>query len=516
MFRAFTGVISVLVILLGVTVNSLHAQTPLDCFDGTRLNGWFSLTLEPVDIESGEFWSIAAMTRGNDARMHISGLIEDGAFCTGASPLAASYSADLPSLSAPIGMQDGVYEVFLNDNPATLTFGAAGFDAAEDIVIFVQGGTMNAGDMSGDNHRIEISIVPELVNTTEPLELYFFPTGDAIENASEDISEMITVTRGDDVIARAEANSLEDTASITTLELPEGITGENGVHLTVPSAAAQDDETLAINLNGISPAQFVMVVHVSRADDAGDIIASAEQNDDGTYTLMCDNEALFNARRVDVADIPADTRITALTTAGTDTVLGVFTANDTGVCLDDADSALTYSLDLPDVQTLNSPQHAQALVTDDVEYILVATREDDVQPILLLEMDAAGTAGIYALEGERVTAFLLGLTPVANPALSLVDEAGDTVTDDDDREIRCDDAGFEDVCYGTGTILQGHFVRLAQGQEVRALEQDAMLTIPPAMIENNTPLRVQAIVTGEDEAGEAIETGGIFIISWGN
>lgn len=514
MYRAITAFTSLLFILSSLTVSSLHAQTPLDCFDGTRLNGWFSLTLEPVDIESGEFWSIAAVTRGSDARMHISGLIEDSAFCTGASPLAASYSADLPSLTEPMGMQDGVYEVFLNDTTATLTFGAAGFDAAEDFVIFVQGGTMSPGDdMSGDNHRIAFSVVPELVSTTNPLELYFFPTGDAFAAAGEEISDMITVTRGDETIARAEANTLDDTASIATIELPEGISGENGVQLTVPLDEASADETLAVNLNGISPAQFVIVVHVSQTDEAGDVAAGAEHEDDGTYTLMCDNEALFNARRVNVSDIPADTRVTALTAAGTDTVIGVFDEDDTGICVDDMEEAVTYSIDLPDLQTLNSPRHAQTVTDDNTAYILVATRQDNEAPILIMEMAEGGTAAVDLAGDDRVTAYLLGLSATANPSLALVNDAGEIITDEEDREIRCDDAGFDDVCYGTGTILQGYSVRLAQGQEVRALEQDAMLIVPENVNEDGTPYFIQATVTDDSEDDD---TGSIFIITWGN
>lgn len=236
--------------------------------------------------------------------------------------------------------------------------------------------------------------------------------------------------------------------------------------------------------------------------------ATFAQNDDGTLTVTCDDGGTFdNGVEITVVQMRPGFSYTAtvLGVGDFDPILAVLNNDDSGVCTDDTPDIRDFSADLPtsgevDGQRTNVQIAFNNGNSRDFNNVrLVVGGEDNMSGefILILQGMAVtpqdGLGDIFSVRlsepminsGVNVSAYAISITNALDPLLFLVTGEGERITDGDDDEVACDDAGSDGLCWGDSVSLEDANVPLSDGTPLPGYQFDSMLTLPLEDIDPN-------------------------------
>ncbi|NDJ60206.1 MAG: hypothetical protein GYB67_03725, partial [Chloroflexi bacterium] len=217
-------------------------------------------------------------------------------------------------------------------------------------------------------------------------------------------------------------------------------------------------------------------------------------------SVTCDNGASFdNGVEIIVNQMRSGFTYTATAIGinGFDPVLAVLDETGEGLCSDDDSGAAQYSADLPttgsvrasglNAQVRFSQNSASAFA--DVSLVVGGFGNQTGEFVLILEgmgvtqADNIGdpfSVGItpqMVASGVPLTVYMMARGGVGlDPLIYLADPSslGTIATDDRNQQIRCDDAGNPNLCYGSSSSLNNSSVTIATGT-LRSDQFDAML-----------------------------------------
>lgn len=504
MFRALI-LWFLLTVSLPLTVRA--QEQPLDCYDGTTLNGLFSVTLPATNLENGEFHTVTAIaTDAVTPRLHIAGLVPDVEFCLPPNPIAAGYQVTLNGTTvAPIA--DGAQETFYNETDMTVSVGTSTASAGAFSVI-IEGGSFNPSEPMTDR-TFDLNLKPDLIADGVPVTIAVFPQTEAADLSA------ITLTQDDAPVG--ESVTLDD-AEISLYTLPEPITGDRAIgwQLTPDNATLTDAIQLSLGdvaLNDVVIAMTFSTESDTLADELPDetLTATRTATDDGLTVTCGDDITLTNPLQIDLPAADAERTITVISTEGGDPVIMAFADDaETGDCVTDSPAAATYAANLPDYTADSSSNHPQMTVTDDATTIYTGSTGDITSQVLVIiegattdEPDVYGITPTQTMRNlnQPLAVYMLATDDIVNPTLSVVDAEGDPLLDADGVPIMCDDAGFDDRCYGITPTLAEASVTISAGQ-LNGFAQDALLLVPLVDQATDAPIAIQASESDpEAEAG---------------
>lgn len=230
------------------------------------------------------------------------------------------------------------------------------------------------------------------------------------------------------------------------------------------------------------------------------IVAGAQ--DLGSMTFTCDTESgatveISNAIPVTIRQLRAgfDYTATAVGINGFDPVLAVLGEAGDGLCSDDNRNARRYEADLPTTgyvpaSNLSSQvifNHSDSSGFQDINLVIGGLNGQVGEFLLILEgmgitaADNLGDPFVVTLTQSMISYGVLDVYMITrgqsnvDPILAAVDNDGNVLTDRDNLDIICDDAGTNS-CYGSSSALDNSFVTIASGR-LPGWQYDAYITL---------------------------------------
>jgi len=234
------------------------------------------------------------------------------------------------------------------------------------------------------------------------------------------------------------------------------------------------------------------------------ITAQAIDNGDGSWMVRCDGELAFeNGVKItlDTTTLTSETPLT-LTALGDDSpiTMAVFTSPTEGTCVPLADAVSSYSATLPNLSVAPTLNGAQVTLDTPPAFVLVGSAQPSaltllvegwktplrqtlvaeenpnlaaiLQPLLTLDV----TPGLINT-GSVVAVYAIAADDLADPAVGVVNDAGQPVIDASGQIVACNNAGIPDECALESLSLTGYSVTLAEGRVLPGASLDAAIIL---------------------------------------
>lgn len=181
-----------------------------------------------------------------------------------------------------------------------------------------------------------------------------------------------------------------------------------------------------------------------------------------------------------------------------DPVLAIVLGDEIIECVDNVREIDGYAIDLPTTNFIERGRGNTQIRfntgnqgdTEDVSIIVGEHDGNDGEFVLIMEglfIEQSSEIGdIFSLrltpqiiEAEKIpTVYAISVTGDLDPVLAYVNDEGDVIVDEDEALISCDDAGFEESCWGESSELENFFVTRSFQRQLDTQSYDAMLTVP--------------------------------------
>lgn len=183
-----------------------------------------------------------------------------------------------------------------------------------------------------------------------------------------------------------------------------------------------------------------------------------------------------------------------------DPILAIFNDEGDSLCIDDSAEALAYTADLPSSGGVEASSFNPQLIFNngaedefaDVDLIVGSYNSLPGEFLLILEGMAVTTADNagdpfsvrindqMVASGVPITVYAIADTDALDPLVRLIDPDFETILDENDEPVYCDDAGNESLCWsGEVNNLDGSYVDIANGEYQLAIyTSDSILAIP--------------------------------------
>jgi hypothetical protein len=192
---------------------------------------------------------------------------------------------------------------------------------------------------------------------------------------------------------------------------------------------------------------------------------------------------------------------TAVGVNGFDPVLAVLPAGGgSGLCSDNDSTAASYSANLPTAGAVSSSANSARVpfsntgssAFEDISLVVGGKNGMTGEVMLILEGMAVTSADNLGDEfsvnitpgmvssGVPLTVYMISTTNNLDPLINLVDANLNTLTDNSNAQIACDDAGDSAHCWGQSASLSNSFVTFQNGSQLANLpggQYDAMLSL---------------------------------------
>jgi hypothetical protein len=182
-----------------------------------------------------------------------------------------------------------------------------------------------------------------------------------------------------------------------------------------------------------------------------------------------------------------------------DPILAIFNDEGDSLCIDDSAEAMSYTADLPSSGGVEASSFNPQLIFNngaedefaDVSLVVGGYESQPGEFLLILEgmaVTAADNAGdpfsVHISDQMVASEVPVTVYAIANsdldPLIRLIDTEYETILDEDDAQVYCDDAGSDSLCWsGAVDNLDGSYVDIANGEFSLAIyDSDAILSIP--------------------------------------
>ncbi len=252
------------------------------------------------------------------------------------------------------------------------------------------------------------------------------------------------------------------------------------------------------------------------------IAALPAQAGNGNVTgesVTCDDGGRFdNGVKVTVRQMRAGYTYTATAIGinGFDPVLAVLDARGDGLCTDDDPTAAYYDVDLPSsgyVATSNTSSQVRFAQTSgrnmaDVSLVVGGYGNTSGEFVLILEgmavTSADGDGDPFSItvnesmisSGVPLSVYMISRTDALDPLIYGVDDKGNYLTDVDNNDIFCDDAGDSSSCWGQSVKLSKYAISTRDGG-LPGGPYDSMLYLP--LTEDNNGLAFDLLMTSSHQ-----------------
>lgn len=218
-------------------------------------------------------------------------------------------------------------------------------------------------------------------------------------------------------------------------------------------------------------------------------------------------------------DANASHTITSIGIDQYDPIIAVFNQQQSGGCNDDSVNASGYTLDFPTTGYVDENNtNAQSVFQNSSMMRVVAGEYDDAGGEFVLMVEGLTYDGNPDLinvivtdemiqSGLPLTAYVIEQTEGLNLSLALVDDNGVPLRDNLSEPIECDDAGDDDLCWGSHTSLVESYVDISGTVEMSPTEISPMLSVPLTPEDEQTivPFQIQqSPLADPDVTGEYI------------
>ena len=512
-------------LLLSLAANVSAQEFPsLACPDGTTITPQMTITLPPQPPATRdalpETYFVSVLTEESiptlattDENGLLTCAVQDGL-------------AEMVSLTYGIGTENestiglSPYSAWIAADTATENTMAIG-ELSEGVTIVIEGGRMTRDDNGGDIYTftMEPGLVEFVPAATGMNEIFYFDVsilstdGTYIPGFSflDEAGEPANYRYGPESCTPEQCGLafMGITTSYTGLRVPS-YTGQQrdglgkGDDFTYTSE--QDSRTVRLRVEDTNTeGAYTLIVrfHV-KTPEPETITAQAIDNGDGSWMVRCDGELAFEngiKLTLDTTTLTSEAPLT-LTALGDDSpiTMAVFTSPTEGTCVPIAEAVSSYSATLPNLSvapTLNGAQvtldtppafvligstqpSALTLLVEGWETplreTLVAEENPDLATILqpLLTIDV--TPGIVNT-GSVVAVYAIASDDLADPAVGVINDAGQPVTDASGQLVTCNDAGIPDECALESLSLTGYSVTLAEGRVLPGASLDAAVIL---------------------------------------
>jgi hypothetical protein len=246
---------------------------------------------------------------------------------------------------------------------------------------------------------------------------------------------------------------------------------------------------------------LIVNFHV-KTHEAETIPAQAIDNGDGSWLVRCNGEMAFQngiKLALDTTTISPENPLT-LTALGVDSpvTMVVFTSPTEGICVSPSEDISTYSLTLPEFNVAPTLNGAQVTLDTPPAFVLlgsaqpspitlmvegwktplretlVAEENPDLATILqpLLTLDVTPS---MINSGADIRGYAIAADDIADPAIGILNDAGQPVTDASGQLAACNNAGVPDECALDSVSLTGYSLTLAEGRVLPGASLDAMV-----------------------------------------
>jgi hypothetical protein len=460
---------------------SLSAQSldSFSCEDNLSYQAQITI-IPPILDETVDEIVVTAMSV-NDFDPVIGITAADGfTFCNVAHPEAEIYEAQLPDahiLSSPLNAQ----EYLVDEGQNIIQIGE--FNAKQGAVVVV----MESFILDSDHHYT-LQLTPEMLATGRDLKAYLFAlTGD--------YRPSLAITAPDNSTSAAGGINAQLTTALDR--------STAALMATLPALGGDIQVTV-----GAGGAGFYALVLALQTGESlpGDAAAQVAFGEDGTVTLVCDNQIISeNAVQLSLPD-DTDYSVTAIASDELDPVLAIVDEAGNGRCFDNTARADSYAVELPSVQLQHSFVSAQASVSSGSIVVIGANESVAGDYVLLIEggsMQSGQAGDIFEVQVtapmarafEFLHAYVFAADDEIDPILTWETSEGETII--------CDNAGIIEDCPESSSPLQGMRLMLANDDTLIGIDSNAMLqvAIDAGMEGTNLAFRVTAY---EDTGGDYI------------
>ena len=240
---------------------------------------------------------------------------------------------------------------------------------------------------------------------------------------------------------------------------------------------------------------FILIIMVSGVTSFGqeDIISV----DDIGVSVVCEDFTIDGGVEILVNNMMTglDYTVTAVGIGGFNPVMAVVQEDGLADCADDSREANNFAADLPttgfvEAQNRNpSIRFRNNVGGDEADVSIVVGGFENSFGEFLVIIEGM-SIGDFDLEGDVFSIFLsnnilatdfpptvyaVSVTGGLDPVIYLVDDDNTELFDENDEMIYCDDAGFEEICWGDSVPLDGYYVSRSFNRQLTTFEYDSML-----------------------------------------
>ncbi len=220
---------------------------------------------------------------------------------------------------------------------------------------------------------------------------------------------------------------------------------------------------------------------------------------DSGLSITCDDGTNFTNGVefiVNGLDTGVSYRATAIGLGNFDPIIALM-SDDGTICVDNADTAASYSMNLPTTGLVPSSatsaqiEFSQSATSSSRSLIIGSQNSASGEFTLILEglnvsrSDGAGDlvsvniSNSVAGSGIPLSAYMISVGDALDTLINNTDESGSPIYDDNGLPIGCDDAGDAGICWGAGSrsLLDSSFVSVVDGERNGGI-YDSALVIP--------------------------------------
>lgn len=394
------------------------------------------------------------------------------AYCNAGDSNAMRYEAQLPTAGAVPPATSSAQEVIVDRGQNMIDVGE--FDGAGGEFLVVLEGRFDP-DLNPDDDTFTVAITQNLIDAELPLTAYLFAL-------TEGYTPTLTLTAGE---TRLSAQPVDDPQTRLRSALGDSTTS---VQATLPRTLTD----VSLTVEAVEGAIYALVLHLGSVPVVPpQDTALVTETPDGALILRCGGTEIFQNGIAFQMPPTGDYTITALNSGAYVPVIAIVDEDNAGTCYSATPAARSYGVVLPSTQAAVSELHAQGRTTEAQRTVVVGSQGNFPGEVVLVieggtlnETLPSATYGLtvspgMATAGASITAYALATVLELDTVLTLVDAAGQPVTDDGGQVIACDNAGISDGCYGETVLLRDALVNLADGAQLAGFELDSMLVIPP-------------------------------------
>jgi hypothetical protein len=410
-------------------------------------------------------------------------------------------------------------------------------NATGEFIVILEGMGVTSGDGAGD--IFSVNLTPGMVASGIPLTVYMLARDASLDTTIFQVDSSLNtfLDENDNVIGCDDAGNgdicwgesvdLSDSSVTLGTGALSGGPFDSMLSLGIDNVALDEDPSLnyfnfamTSSPQNTTQGQYVLAFHIGMTEAQGGggksgFNSGGQESQGGDQTaptpvpetntnvgtgvsVTCDNGTSFDNGIEVLISLESDVTYTATAIGlnGFDPVLAVLnTDTGDGLCNDDNEDAAGYGVDLPTTGAVSSDDRtAQIVFSQDTgntfsdmslivggfgntsgEFVLIlegmtATGDDDEGDVVNVNL----TPGMLD-SGVPLTIYMIANTNTLDPYIVRTDADLNPLSDSNDDEISCDDAGSSNLCWGDSAALSDSSITLG-GSEIPGGGLDAMLS----------------------------------------